>query len=665
MKNSKFYTGKIHKHLKNVIELLKINTNQKKRGLLSKFIRIVSPFLMGFIILLKSILFIGILDNKNLFSNTINYFYNHASNVMFLPNLAIIFIIISFGFLLKNKKGFYLLLGIDIIISLLFTFDLSYFKSTGTFLSFKQLIHPSLFNPLNKSVINFNWIYSIFFVDIIGIIIILYLIRNKIYESKRRIGYFSLTFFLSAMILGKPNYFFSEKNASTITKNLTTKEWHEDVTIENMSPLGFHANDINSAIQNEYNSYSLQNSSSMNDIQDWINYNKEDLPDNEYKGIYEGKNLIFIQVESLERMVINQTIEGQEVTPNLNKLLKNSLYFDQIYEQNGEGHSSDADLLVNTSVLPIQNDITLFEYPSNKFTTIAKLMNEKGYDTISTHPETGIYLGGFNWSEAHGASFGFNTVYDSTELSGKEEMGFGLSDKSYLSSVEEKISTFNQPFFNYNVTVSSHGPFTYIYNNSKGGQGQDPRKAKTSENSNEPNKYLTLSNTLSRTLLGDYCQSFRYTDEQIGNFINYVENDLNLKNTVFVIYGDHTILHKSYDQKLKNVNTEETWWKDTEKRIPLIIYTPGQEGKTISTYGGQIDILPTIAYMMGIDKENFNDTTMGRILVNTERNSTILNDGTIKGNIKDKKEESHLKASLTIADKFIRSNYLQWLDNNK
>jgi len=660
---------KLNLHIKNLYEknkenfkLLPQHIRENKKEIIIRFIAIISPLIMGFIVLMKSVLFLGILDDKNWASININYFSNivftsHSnamlpphSNVMFISHTAIIIIIISFAFLLKNKKRTYLLLGMDVLISMLFIFDLSYYRSTGTFLSLKQLIDFNLFNPINKSVINFKWIDLLFLVDIIGIIIIVYFTKNKVYESKRRIICFLATFLFSVIVLSKSNYFFNERDTDTITKNLTTKDWVESVSVENMSPLGFHAYDIYTTLKNKYNCYKLQNSNAMADIKDWINDNKENLPDNEYKGIYEGKSLVFIQVESLERMLINQTIEGQEVTPNLNKLLKNSLYFDEIYEQNGEGHSSDSDLLVNTSVLPIKNDITFFEYPGNKFTTIAKLMNEKGYDTLSTHPESDIYLGGFNWEENHGASLGFDKIYDSTKLDGNEEMGYGLSDKSYLSSVEKKISELNQPFFSWSVTVSSHGPFTYISDSKQGG--------------NENNKYLNLSNNLSKNLLGDYCQSFRYTDEQIGQFINYVENDMNLKNTVFVIYGDHTILHKSYENRLRNIKTNETWWKDTEKRIPLIIYTPGQEAKTISTYGGQIDILPTIAYLMGIDKKEFEDTTMGRVLVNTERNSTILNDGTIKGETKDNQEENHLKNSLTIGDEFIRGNYLKWLEKN-
>ncbi|GAA0077141.1 hypothetical protein UT300005_15190 [Clostridium sp. CTA-5] len=101
-----------------------------------------------------------------------------------------------------------------------------------------------------------------------------------------------------------------------------------------------------------------------------------------------------------------------------------------------------------------------------------------------------------------------------------------------------------------------------------------------------------------------------------------------------------------------------------EKRIPLIIYTLGQEAEVINTYGGQIDILSTIAYMLGIYRQEFETTIMGRVLINTERNSTILNDGTIKGEVRNDDEKKHLENSLQIADKFARGNYLKWLENN-
>ena len=90
------------------------------------------------------------------------------------------------------------------------------------------------------------------------------------------------------------------------------------------------------------------------DINELFEVKKENLPNNEYFARSKGKNLIYIQVESLENFVIGQKINGKEITPNLNKLVQSSLYFPNTFEQVNEGTSSDADLMVNTSMLPLR-----------------------------------------------------------------------------------------------------------------------------------------------------------------------------------------------------------------------------------------------------------------------------------------------------------------------
>ena len=106
--------------------------------------------------------------------------------------------------------------------------------------------------------------------------------------------------------------------------------WSPNQTMSNLSPLGYHAFDI-------YNYYENKNTTKPTpqenkEINSWFAQNQEKLPPNQYKGMFKGQNILVIQVESLENFVINQKVNGQEITPNLNKLLVNSLYFSNFYE---------------------------------------------------------------------------------------------------------------------------------------------------------------------------------------------------------------------------------------------------------------------------------------------------------------------------------------------
>ena len=114
---------------------------------------------------------------------------------------------------------------------------------------------------------------------------------------------------------------------------LFSKSWAPFQQMSNMSPLGYYAFDIVDTLTTTNKTQLNQNKVSKEDIEsidNWLENNKENLPDNSYKGIYKGNNVIYIQVESLENWVINTKINGQEITPNLNKLLNNSIYFNNI-----------------------------------------------------------------------------------------------------------------------------------------------------------------------------------------------------------------------------------------------------------------------------------------------------------------------------------------------
>jgi phosphoglycerol transferase MdoB-like AlkP superfamily enzyme len=135
--------------------------------------------------------------------------------------------------------------------------------------------------------------------------------------------------------------------------------------------------------------------------------------------LLKGKNLIFIQLESFENFVIGQKINNQEITPNLNRFLKNSIYFDSIEEQVHLGTSSDSDLLVNASVYPVRSGSTFFRYPDNTYNSLPKLLEKSGYSTLAIHPDKGAY---WNWMPAL-KSMGFQKCIDASYFNMTEFIG--------------------------------------------------------------------------------------------------------------------------------------------------------------------------------------------------------------------------------------------------
>ena len=589
--------------------------------------------LMVLILQAKSMLLLSMLRTTN--SSSINFSTMYFGVPAIGAHLVIITLILSIMFLFKYKGKMWTALIINVIITILFIADIWYYRNNGTFLSIRHLLHPEIFNPIGKNLINFRPVDLLFVIDFIVFFILFKFDKLRKYNDNSRLSLrilkTAIVFSLSALIIFISHYIIDIKG--TIPgQSFLRLSWAPFQTFSDMSPLGYHGFDLKYFVGRNKELSDLD----INDVQSWINNNKEDIPDNEYFGMLKGKNLIAIQVESLENFVINKKVYGQEITPTLNKLLSGSLYFDNIYEQNNSGTSSDCDLMVNTSIFPIRATSTFPTYPWTKYNSLQNILNNEGYTTISTHAEL---PGSWNWAEPH-KSFGADKLWDINEFNIDEVIGPGLSDESYLKQIANKIKSENQPFYTFIATLTSHGPIEMP----------------------EDKKLLNLPKELDDNMLGGYFQSVRYADEAIKLFIEELEKNGQLDNTVLMIYGDHGGVHKFYEEEIKDAPLNENWWQENDKKIPFIIYNKDLKATTISKAGGQVDFLPTISYLLGVERSKFDNTSMGRVLVNTNRNAKILNNGDIIGTPKDSNEENHLKDVFKIADDIIEGNYFKVID---
>lgn len=581
------------------------------------------------IILLKSIIFIG-LTLDNLHTNVVfKLAYQIAwSRISFYGGFILLFL--AFAFLLKNRSHVWYLLALNLVFSFLLLVDLWYFRGFNTMPTLHILRQGSNLNNLSDSILGMMHRNDLVFVFDIVLIFIYALLSKKIYSNmNRNIIMFTVLFVISACAVA----YMPVKNmfASARDRKVIVYMYDSTVTCYNLSPIGY----------NVYSLYSFWKDTQTVDltadkrkeINAWFDAKKENLPDNKYKGMFKGKNLIVMQIESLENFVINQKINGQEITPNLNKLLKNSIYFSDYHEQVNEGMSSDADLMANTSVYPIRQGSTFFRYPSTVYNSLPKLLQSKGYSTTAIHPDSGSF---WNWRVGL-TNIGFQNCIDASQFNQDETIGLGISDASYFKQAEPMILKEKQPFYTFIVTLTSHTPFNLpVYL-----------------------RELSLDQKLDQTTLGGYLQSAHYTDKQIGIFLDKLQKDGILDNSVVVIYGDHEGIHKYFPDIVKNFQPTESWWVDNNKKIPLIIYQNKMQGEEIKTIGGQVDLLPTVSYLMGIDEKDYANTAIGRNLLNTKKNFAVLSDGTYLGDAADEKSKAEAVKGLDMADIIIRSNYFK------
>ena len=315
----------------------------------------------------------------------------------------------------------------------------------------------------------------------------------------------------------------------------------------------------------------------------------------------------------------------------MNNLIKEGLYFPNIYEQVNEGTSSDADLMINTSMYPLRRGSTFFRYPGAAYNSLPNLLEEEGYDTAAIHPDKGSF-----WNYASGLrGIGFDTFIDYYSFEIDEEIGLGLSDESYFRQVVPMLKDLKNPFYAFTVTLTSHGPFDLP----------------------EEKRALEIDETLDENILGGYFQSINYTDRQIGNFLSQLDKEGLLDNTVIVIEGDHTGVHKYYNSAIETLENPEDWYLDNgHHTVPFIIWSKGMDkGKIFDTIGGQVDIMPTILYLMGIDNEKYINTALGRNLLNTNKSFAVLTDLTVVGENLTEDEKELYKNMVEMSDKMIRS----------
>ncbi|WP_161797128.1 LTA synthase family protein [Clostridium cylindrosporum] len=478
----------------------------------------------------------------------------------------------------------------------------------------------------------FRLLDVIFFIDLFLIGIFLTRIKKRYDLFRRDISSFMILFLVPTIYLTYAHIKIDKLNKGFYNQTIFINSWAQNQTMSNLTPIGYHLFDIYNYLKDS-KPYNITSSEKLK-IETFFENKAELLPKNNFNAMFKGKNLIILQVESLENFVIGKSNNGQEITPNINKLLKNSIYFDNFLEQTHEGTTSDAEFMANTSIFPVRRGSTFFRFPSNKYyASLPNLMEKSGYSSIATHPDRGSY---WNWLPSL-SSIGFEKCVDSTSLNIDETIGLGLSDRSFLNQLANILEKQPKPFYSFSITLSSHTPYKL------------------------PKEHVNLdvSKDIKGQIIGSYFESVNYTDSAIGEFVNLLDKKGILNNSVVVIYGDHEGPHKYFKDEIKN-SSYEPWMKDNYSKVPFIIYSKDiSSPKVISTYGGQIDILPTISYLMGIPEKNYTYTSVGRNLLNTKLNYTYLSNGELKYNNLPTNKISLLNKSVEYSDIIIRSNYFR------
>lgn len=304
------------------------------------------------------------------------------------------------------------------------------------------------------------------------------------------------------------------------------------------------------------------------------------------KGAAKGKNLIVVQMESFQNFLINLNVDGQEITPNLNRLANESFYFSNFYQQVGQGNTSDAEFVVNTSFYIPPAGAASQVYGGKELPSMPKLLEANGYDTATFHTNE---VGFWNRKDLYEA-LGFNRYYDKSFFGDEHSLYFGSTDDILYAKTTEELKKMDQsdkPFYAQLISMSGHHPFTIP---------EELQKIKL------PERY-------EGTYVGNYLVAQNYADYCFGLLIDELKASGLWEDSLLVVYGDHRGLPlfslQEDDMELLLEIFGKAYTDKEMMNIPLIISSPGVTYPSeMKMLGGQSDIFPTVANLLGVSMKD-------------------------------------------------------------
>ena len=556
---------------------------------------------------------------------TVGFSYNQLKPL--LADIAVTLFIGLFAYCFKPKRQIIYFIIWTVVFTILNAGNSIYYTNYKSFMSVSLLSTASQLGGVMDAVTeNIMEVKDFIFLwPLLALIGVYVFIRKKrpdyfknLQERKCRKKYALCTLGVSVAVAG----IFATTLTGTDYSRLQ-KQWNREYVMATFGLYTYQISDLVSCINAELN-MTLGFSESEAAFKDFYGTQQEaDKADkqeekaNEYSDIFEGKNVIAIHAESIQQFAMDTSFNGKELTPNLNKLADEGLYFTNFYAQESVGTSSDTEFTYSSSLMPASSGTVAINYWDRDYTTTQSMLRDKGYFTFSMHGNNGSYWNRLNLHNSLGYDKFFNYT---TDFVIDESIGLGLSDKSFFKQAIPKIKKIaeeNENFYGTMIMLTNHTPFTDIE-----GVSDYEVDFKYNQYNEETGLYEEVSRPfLEGTKLGSYFKSVHYADEAIGQFIEDLEKEGLLDNTVIVIYGDHDakVKEEQYEYYFNyNPFTDETVDEDEEgyvpvddfyynvnRKVPFIIWSKNgeYEPQEIKKVMGMYDVQPTLGNMLGFENK--------------------------------------------------------------
>ena len=480
----------------------------------------------------------------------------------------------------RRVGGFIII--IHSFMSLLLYANVVFYRFNTDFITLPVLTQTGNFGSLGSSIANLmQWTDLFYALDII-ILILLFRSSRQIWSSERMKLKRPAIIIATGLVVFSINLALAEADRPQLLKRTFDRNYI-------VKYLGAYNFTIYDAIQNVKSSTErvLADSNDITEVQNYTN-NKYAEPNEELFGIAEGKNVIKIHLESFHSFLINMEVNGEEVTPFINSLVNDEkedyTYFENFFHQTEQGKTADAELIMDNSLYGLPQGSAFVTKGKNTYQALPAILGqEQGYKSSVLHGDSKSFWNRDEIYKELGVDYFFDEAF--YDMSEEQVIGYGLKDKPFFKESMPIIEAMEEPFYAHFMTLTHHHPYLI--------DEEDATIDPTDTNDGSVDRYF---------------QTARYLDESLEQFVNDLKEAGLYDDSIIMIYGDHYGISENHTRALSEIFDEEmTPYKYAElQRVPFILKVPGLDGKgTVSEYAGQVDAMPTLLHLLGIDAKDY------------------------------------------------------------
>lgn len=515
---------------------------------------------------------------------TTMFYYNTVYAGIKIPmiilgyNLGYILVLIIPIFLTKNNKARYIeILIYDIFISTLLFMNEIYFSYSKIVISINQIYNIKYVNEITSVAVNLlKFRQILYFADIVFLIILPIVIKFKSFKTLNKKQY------LRSVIAGFIVLYIFTNDIINLNNRIAETNFSNDFQIQACTIYGFYITDVQNFINNKKN----LKYKSKDEINDAYTKLKEEYSEygEKYRGIAKGKNVIIVQLEALQEFLYGLEINGEEVTPNLNKFLDENIHLKNMHAQSYTT-TADSEFSVVSSLYPLDNGLSFAKYFNVDYDDIFTALQKNGYYTAFFHGNNGQF---WNRGRVY-KEFGLDEANFKESFNEKESVMWYLSDRVLYKEAVEKMENYQQPFMSNIVSASSHTPFTLL-------------------NLDKSVLTIDVGEEYKDTFFGNYLESANYADIQFGNLINMLKENGMYDNSIIIAFGDHYGMPMGQEEMLRFFKENGKELNSVEDKLNFTnvlagIHIPGVDSQIIEKPVSKIDVKPTVLSLIDEDDE--------------------------------------------------------------